>query len=60
MLEEAGEDLFEGALPVAEPEAAVRRDRVQLAVGELRDPAEGGAGGESCSTTASTSMVSAV
>ena len=45
MLEEACEDLFEGALPVAESEAAVGWDRSQLAVGQLRDPAEGGAGG---------------
>src|SRR5579872_542423 len=40
MLEQAGEDLREGALPVAEPEAVLRRDRVQLAVGELSDSAE--------------------
>ena len=45
MLEQAGEDLFEGALTVAEAEAVLRRDLVQLAVGELGDPAEGVTGG---------------
>jgi hypothetical protein len=37
VLEEAGQNLFEGALPVAEPEAVVWWDRIQLAVGELGD-----------------------
>ena len=44
MFEEAGEDLFEGALPVAEPEAVLRWDRVQLSVGQRGDPAERVAG----------------
>lgn len=44
MLDEARQDLFDGALPVAEPEAAVRWDRSQLAVGQFSDPAEGVAG----------------
>src|SRR3979411_1992403 len=41
MLEEACEDLFGRALPVAEPEAVVPRDRVQLAIGQLGNSAEG-------------------
>jgi hypothetical protein len=41
VLQEAREDLFEGALPVAEPEAVLRWDRVQLAVGQLSEPAQG-------------------
>ena len=45
VLQQAGQDLFEGALPVEEPEAVLRWDRIQLAVGELGDPAEGVAGG---------------
>ena len=47
------------ALAVAESEAAVRWDRVQLGVGQLRDPAEVAREAEALST-APTSMVSAV
>jgi hypothetical protein len=45
MLQETGEDLFEGALPVAESEAPIGWDRIQLGVCQHPDPAEGGAGG---------------
>lgn len=41
MHEEAGEDLFEGALPIAESEGVFRWDRFQLAVAELGDLTEG-------------------
>lgn len=37
MLEKACQDLIEGALPIAESEAAVGWDRVELAVGERGD-----------------------
>ena len=40
MLEQPGKDLLERALPVAEPEAVLRRDGVELPVGELGDPRE--------------------
>ena len=43
--EEAGEDLVERALAVAEAEAVLWRDRVELAVGEHGDSVEGAAGG---------------
>jgi hypothetical protein len=49
MLQEAREDLFECAFPVAESEAVLRWDRVQLAVGQRGNPTEGVArGGELC------------
>ena len=40
MREEAAQDLLEGALPVAEPEAAARRDDVELSIGQLANPCE--------------------
>jgi hypothetical protein len=33
-------DSREGALPVAEPEAAARRDGIELSVSQLADPRE--------------------
>jgi hypothetical protein len=45
VLEEAGQNLFEGALPVAEPETIPSWDRIQLAVGERGDSPEGVARG---------------
>ncbi len=41
MLEKACEDLVQGPLPVAEPEAAVRRGRLELRVGQQGDSPEG-------------------
>ena len=43
--EEAGEDLFDGSFAVGEPDAARRRDRVELGVGELGDARERNARG---------------
>lgn len=40
VLEQTGQDLLERPLSVAEAEAVLRRDLVQLAVSELGDPAE--------------------
>ena len=40
MLEERGEDLLKRALTIAEPEAVLGRDRVELLVGEPSDPGE--------------------
>src|SRR5580704_12570683 len=45
VFEKACEDVFEGALPVAEPEAVLRWDRVQLGVAQLGDPPERITGG---------------
>jgi hypothetical protein len=45
VLEQADHDLLEGPLPVAEPEAAGRRHRVEVLVGQLGQEAEGVPGG---------------
>jgi hypothetical protein len=44
MLEETRKDLFDGALPVSEPEAPGRWDVVELIVAQLRDTGERSAG----------------
>lgn len=40
VLEQAGEDLVEGSLPVAEPHFAGGWHGVELLVGQIREPAE--------------------
>jgi hypothetical protein len=60
MLQKACEDLLKRALPVAEPESVLGRDRVQLNVGQLGDSAQALREAESWFTTARRSMFSAV